>query len=762
MSLMGYISGIILADLYFDVNLIIFFAIMSIIVSVFFLVRNLPVCAIFMCVFIVVGMGIYHITADSYKDSIKYINEHSSQIVLRIKSNPASDDKRISFDAFASDKDNERIATVRVFVNNSDAGCVKYGDIIHIRNLEVVFPEEGYNPGDMNYGKYLMSHGIAGCVYAYAEDVMYIGNRINPLVKTIYKLKDYTDKVIYNGIGGDEGGFAVALITGDKRYLSNKALQDIESAGLSHVVSVSGMHLGIFVMLISHIFSRRRRRSYISAVVNVVFCIFAVIFTGGSYSVIRAAMMVILANIGYFIGRGAYSLNSVFCVGGIIVALNPFALFDTAFVLSFAATISIIMFNDRVDGFLRDRMRMEGTYLRGIISVTFSAQILVIPILIFMKNTVNTYSLLSNIVTAPVVPFLMTSIVAAVIFSRCGVVFEVIKYVPLFISRYILRLCSTVARLPYSEIIVSDFLFVLIILLLFIYVILRYIAKCVRTDKIKKISKIYLLFCVLCVVLCMFFVRSTRVDFINVGQGDSTLIRDKGVNILIDSGGRSDIESDFGRRIVGAYLRRKGVYSLDYAFITHFDADHCQGIISVMDKVKIKKLVIPEPAESNDDIYFHNIITQKARSKGTEVLYTKYADEFVIRRGSSLRIVAPRKRTDSSNGNSLMIMYSSEGVNTLFCGDNDNEEELRAYDAFAHILKVGHHGAADSSSEEFLDRVRPRIAVISAGKNNAYSHPHKEVLRMLYKRGIHVFRTDFDGTISVELHKGKVKVRTTR
>ncbi len=759
-SLTGYAIGIVLADVLYDIRIIIPLAILCVALCGVALWKNISYGWVFFCVFLVAGIFYCNHISQNHIENVEYINRFRKSVVLFVRNNPFSKGDRTTFNAVAM-KDGRKIATLSVSVSGDGHQNIKYGDIIFVDDMQVTIPYEGYNRGDMDYDKYLKSHGVSGLVYADTEDVSIFGNDGNEIIRGIYFLSDFTKDAIMRYIQGDEGGFSVALLTGDKNYISQDTYLDIEVSGLSHVVAVSGMHMNIFIMLVYVLFSRSRKRSYTATFVNILLCIFMVIFTGGSYSVIRAAMMVILANIGYFLGRGTYSLNSVICVGGIIIVVNPYALFDMSFILSFAATLSIILFEEKTEDFIEKKACIKNKYFKSLISVTLSAQYLVFPCIIAMKNTVNTYSLLSNVLVSPIIPFYMLSVIFLVVFSGIGLIADFVKYITFIMAKYVLKVCDTISVMPYSEIVVSDFMFSVFIVLSILSVYLYYLLRLNRFKYRGIIINIWTLSVIILLTIPVLFPLNTYIDFINVGQGDSTLIRDKGVNILIDSGGSKRLDSDFGNRVVGAYLKRKGVKRIDYAFITHYDTDHCQGMISLLDYFDIERIIGPPPSGKEDAI-LHNAIITKAREKGTEIIYTKYGDKYVIREGSILMIVAPEKYSgDNSNADSLMIMYDCDGVKTLFAGDNSNEENVKRYDADADILKVGHHGAVDSNSKEFIRRVSPVISVISVGENNIYSHPHSEVLKILYKSGSIVMRTDYDGAVSVRIKNGKIKVKTS-
>lgn len=760
-SLFGYVSGIILADIVSDERILIPMVVCCLIICGFALYKDKSFVWIFMTVFLVSGTFVYYHSDSVHRQKVQYLNNHSKGIILRVCNNPSYQGQRGTFYADAL-LDEKKITTLSVTVSANNSKKIKYGDLLYIDDMRITSARDGYNKGDMSYNTYLKARGVSGCVYSDSEDILCIGNDAVPVIRTIYSLSDFAKSTLLSSISGDEGGFSVAILTGDRKHLSDSAAYSIEASGLSHVVAVSGMHMNIFIMLVYIIFSRSKKRSYLASFINIVLCVFMVIFTGGSYSVIRAAIMVILANAGYFIGRGTYSLNSVLCAGAIIVLFNPFAVFDMSFILSFAATVSIILFEEKTEALIEKYTGISSKFLRSLIAVTLSAQYLVIPCVIAMKNTVNTYSLLSNILVAPVIPFYMVSVIVTFCFCKVGAVMDIVKFVPYLTGKYILKISSVISGMPYSEIVISDGLFGFIMCTIFCGFSFCLILRRRYAISTKAVVKITALTVIILLISSTIIPSGTYIDFINVGQGDSMFIRDNGVNVIIDSGGSKDLDSDFGIRVVGAYLKRKGVNKLDYAFVTHYDSDHCQGMISLFDRFRVDKLIVPPPV-CESDVVLHRAIIDKASKNGTEIIYTRYGDEYKISKNSYIRIVAPKRyNSGDSNINSLMIMYESEGVKTLVAGDNSNEENLDINECDADILKVGHHGASDSNDASFIMRVSPVLSVISVGENNMYSHPHSDVVKSLYKSGSDVLRTDYDGAISVKINNGKIYAKTEK
>lgn len=233
-----------------------------------------------------------------------------------------------------------------------------------------------------------------------------------------------------------------------------------------------------------------------------------------------------------------------------------------------------------------------------------------------------------------------------------------------------------------------------------------------------------------------------RVHFIDVGQGDSTLIEKDGHFMLIDAGERDQGET------VASYLEKQGVKTLDYVIGTHPHSDHIGGMETIIRKFEIQKVFLPEK-EHTTKVY--EGLLDAIGEKRLNVTLPKPGDTYPLG-DASFQIIAPAgDYGDNLNNWSVGIRLDYGNNSFVLCGDAEKEaEEDMAAGGFslkADVLKLSHHGSSTSSSPGFLDRVDPEFVVISCGKNNDYGHPHKEILNMLKERGIKALRTDRLGTI---------------
>ncbi|ACA56429.1 ComEC/Rec2 family competence protein [Clostridium botulinum] len=234
-----------------------------------------------------------------------------------------------------------------------------------------------------------------------------------------------------------------------------------------------------------------------------------------------------------------------------------------------------------------------------------------------------------------------------------------------------------------------------------------------------------------------------KVHYIDVGQGDSILVQTKDKNILIDAGTRKSSDN------LISYLKKQHIKKLDYVIATHPHEDHIGGMPKVIEEFEISNFYAPKKT-ANTKIFKDMILQLK--KKNLKINVAKKGISLDLSNNSSLDFLAPVKDNyENTNDSSAVVKLTHGNTKFLFTGDAEKTSEKDILnsneDLSSNVLKVGHHGSHSSSSKEFLDKINPKIAIISCGKNNDYGHPHKETMKELNKRNIEVYRTDIDGNI---------------
>ena len=252
---------------------------------------------------------------------------------------------------------------------------------------------------------------------------------------------------------------------------------------------------------------------------------------------------------------------------------------------------------------------------------------------------------------------------------------------------------------------------------------------------------------------------------IDVGQGDSLLIRTKNnKSIMIDTGGSITYKKekwelknrnfDIEKSTIIPFIKSIGINKIDYLFLTHGDYDHMGESIDLVENFKVEKVIF-NCGEYNDlEKELIKVLDKK------KIPYYSCIKELNIDKNKLYFLQT--KEFDNENDNSNVIYTELNGYKFMFMGDASNTIEYEILNEYnlpdIDVLKVGHHGSKTSSSEEFINEIKPKYSIISVGKNNRYGHPNKEVLENLDNSKI--YRTDQDGSIMFKIKNNKLKIET--
>ena len=253
--------------------------------------------------------------------------------------------------------------------------------------------------------------------------------------------------------------------------------------------------------------------------------------------------------------------------------------------------------------------------------------------------------------------------------------------------------------------------------------------------------------------------ESTKVYFVDVGQGDCEVIISNGQVAVIDAG-----DVDYGDAVV-AFLHSKGVKEIDLLVMTHAHSDHMGGMRKVVESFPVKKMItseLPDAQVPTTKVY-QNLL-KAVLAKGGTLSYPKVGDTFVIGDGT-LTVLSPSKNYDNLNDTSLILRYDVRNTSFLFTGDAEKPAERdlveSGFNVKVDVLKVGHHGSSTSSLDEFIKAAAPTYSIISVGHDNSYNHPNKAVLARLEKVST-VYRTDIGGTVTAETDGQTITITTEK
>jgi DNA internalization competence protein ComEC/Rec2-like protein len=662
------------------------------------------------------------------------------------------------------EKEYKKVCTAKIVRNNKkilinikmsqDIPSIKYGDSLYIEG-EFKKPEEARNYKGYNYKQYLKTKKIIGTVELEKAKILKSSNG-----SFIHNIQKYIKDTINGTLTDEEGNLLLAILLGDKDKLSEDIQESFKTSNLSHMLAVSGAHVSYIILGLTYVLQNSIIGKKNGKIVCIFFLLVFMAITNFTPSVTRACIMAVLTLFSGIVYRKSDVYTNISVAALITLIFNPYSLLDLGFQLSYGGTIGIIIFIKRIQE--KKSNSKVVNYIKQMALVSIYANIIIIPIMMYHFNTVSLTFIISNIMASPILGiivingflFIITSITVKPLTRLIAIFIKPILSILIKIS----QICS---KLPFSNILVVT---------PYMFNVISYYAIILYCIKSKKNNKCKIIICLLIVLILINFIiyifpQKLRIFFIDVGQGDSTLIitPDK-KTVLIDGGGSDSF--DVGEKVLLPYLLDRRILKVDYVLISHFDTDHCGGILTIMEKVKVKNIIISEQAEHSENYErFKKLMIHKK----IRLIEVKKGDKIKIGRYSEFKILFPTSRLLSENplnNNSIVAQFNYNNFKMLFTGDIEKLAEQQILktekaEIRADILKVAHHGSKTSSIPEFIKAVRPKIALIGVGKNNTFGHPNQQTIKNLENIKCRIYRTDLQGEIIIKIdQKGRMNVKS--
>ena len=662
------------------------------------------------------------------------------------------------------EKEYKKVCTAKIVRNNKkilinikmsqDIPSIKYGDSLYIEG-EFKQPEEARNYKGYNYKQYLKTKKIIGTVELEKAKILKSSNG-----SFIHNIQKYIKDTINGTLTDEEGNLLLAILLGDKDKLSEDIQESFKTSNLSHMLAVSGAHVSYIILGLTYVLQNSIIGKKNGKIVCIIFLLVFMAITNFTPSVTRACIMAVLTLFSGIIYRKSDVYTNISVAALITLIFNPYNLLDLGFQLSYGGTIGIIIFIKRIQEKKSNSKVIN--YIKQMALVSIYANIIIIPIMMYHFNTVSFTFIISNIMASPILGiivitgflFIITSITVKPLTRLIAIFIKPILSILIKIS----QICS---KLPFSNILVVT---------PYMFNVISYYAIILYCIKSKKNNKCKIIICLLIVLILINFIiyifpQKLRIFFIDVGQGDSTLIitPDK-KTVLIDGGGSDSF--DVGEKVLLPYLLDRRILKVDYVLISHFDTDHCGGILTIMEKVKVKNIIISEQAEHSEN---YERFKKLMINKKIRLIEVKKGDKIKIGRYSEFKILFPTSRLLSENplnNNSIVAQFNYNNFKMLFTGDIEKLAEQQILktekaEIRADILKVAHHGSKTSSIPEFIKAVRPKIALIGVGKNNTFGHPNQQTIKNLENIKCRSYRTDLQGEIIIKIdQKGRMNVKS--
>lgn len=547
------------------------------------------------------------------------------------------------------------------------------------------------------------------------------------------------------------------------------------------MLAVSGSHITYIISAFSILMEKKNKR--ITKILTIIFLIFFMALTGFTASVVRASIMGILILTSGLVHRKSDTINNLGISSLIILICNPYTIIDAGFWLSFAGTMGIILLEEPINSYFQKFKICKIKSISWIINsftITFAANIIIIPIMAYMFSTFSMTFWISNILAAPVMEFV--TIYGFLMYFISIFLLPLAKFLGIILNfslNSLIKIAEITSLIPGSSIYIkTPYLLECIIYYLILFLIFNW--KRIKEklennkilEKIKKNSYKYISIILISIILTNTIsnkiFQEIKIYFVDVGQGDSTLIQTiEGKNILIDGGGSEFGSFDVGESILLPYLLDRRITTIDYLMISHFDSDHIGGVFAILENLKVKNIIISKQGETSENLKKFYEITN---NKGIRTIIVKKGDIVEIDKYSHFEILFPEDNLIEDNilnNNSIVARFNSLDFSILFTGDIEEIAEKRLCELYsgtdkleAFVLKVAHHGSKTSSTEEFLELVKPKIALIGVGKNNNFGHPNIDVIERLENMGSKIYRADNCGEIIIRINREKLQIHT--
>ena len=597
---------------------------------------------------------------------------------------------------------------------------MKLGITVNIRgNLEK--PLNNTIPNTFNYKRFLNSRNIYWIMRGLRVEI------IDENVNWFYGIKNYiVDRIDRLS---KSNAYIKTFILGERNDIDQITYINYQKNGVAHLFALSGMHVNLlagFILLSLRKIKLSENKSYL---IVILFLFFYAALTNYTASILRATLFFSLLSLNKIMYTHIKTINILLLVGCILLIRNPLIIYDLGFQYSFVISFGLVLSSNKFKG---------SNYIMKLVKVSTIAFLFSIPITLNNFYEINLLAILNNLVFVPMVTLIIYPLsLIAFIFPFLDNILYFFIYIMEFFNNVISRMSLFTIIIPKLGLFLSlVFYFILILMII----------------KNKIALKLLLIGILMFVKYQPKFDSSAYVYFLDVGQGDSTIIRtpyDREV-IMIDTGGRLEFETSEWRRRsrtfdisnnIMVFMKSIGITRIDHLILTHGHEDHLGGAINLIDNFRVNNIVMNvgelNPAELRIINHAINI----------PVTQNEFNTELKINSLNNIDF-------GNENDNSLVLLFELYNKRFLIMGDATKKtENAITENVNADLLRTGHHGSRTSSGEDFLRRVNPNLAIISSGRNNRFNHPHREVIETIEKLNIDYLNTATSGTIWLKLRR---------
>lgn len=616
----------------------------------------------------------------------------------------------------------EKIKLTYYYHDKKEIENIQIGDIIKVTGT-LEKPLSTTIPNTFDYQKYLYYNKIFYIIKA--KTITKIKNNTS----IIYKIKTDINNKLSNY---KTSPYLKTFILGNTDEVDKNILNIYYDLGISHIFSISGMHISIIAFFLLFILNKISYNRFFNYIVVIFFLIFYSILIDFPASVFRSLIMYILFSINNVFNLKVKPLDIALLTFSVCISINPLIIHNIGFQFSYINVFTLILLKDKIQS-------IKNNFLKSLY-ISYICFIVSLPICIYNFYEINFIGIILNVIVVPLVNI--------IIFPLCILTFilPIFDNILIFFINILENICLIVNKINFTKLIMSKPNMIVIVLYYIIIYMMFYNKKYI----------IPFLLLILFHKNIIYLNDFVTITFLDVNQGDSIFISypNNKANILIDTGGNINSNYNISTNKIIPYLKSIGLDNLDYLIISHGDFDHMGEAINLVNNFKVEKVIF-NCGEFNE---LENELIKILYKK--KIPYYSCIKELNI--DDNKLYFLNNRDYDNENDNSSVIYTELNNHKFLFMGDAGvavEEDLLEKYNLQdIDVLKVGHHGSNTSSSKYFIDKINPKYSIISVGKNNWYGHPNKEVLDNLEKSKI--YRTDEDGSIMFKIKNNKFKIET--
>jgi competence protein ComEC len=611
------------------------------------------------------------------------------------------------------------------------------------------------NPGEFNYNKYLHLYGTTGILNVYnSDDFNIINHNKYWFADCLFRIRKNIAAQLSLYHDSEAASLMKGLLLADRSEMDDDTKTEFVNAGVVHVLAVSGLNVEYILLLC--IILLGRLNIFSKSFLTILCLVFFLLITGIQASVFRAVLMSTIVIITYITTRSTNVINSIALSAFILLTFYPFYLYDPGFQLSYAAVLSMAaiypFFHTNIEKIKSKTLKIT----LQLIALSLSAQLGTIPFTLYYFGKLSVTSLAANLIVIPFIGVLVgigiASLIASIISPFVALCYGNINSL---LTRLLYLFIHLAGNESYSFIRIRNYsLYDSIVFYFFLFALIYFYIRFKNT--VARLLVIPLLIADFIIISSidnwdLLAKNELNVLMIDVGQGDSFLIRfPDGETALIDAG-EASMNFDNGRKVILPLLNYLDIPEIDYAFVSHIDSDHYSGFVSLIRAGKIKKIYKPElDTALSKDLKFENYIRNRhipVNHYNNSEIKIGNARLFVLNNKS-----IPFRKSNSNNDNSSLIKIIYGNTSFLFTGDLGKTAEqyyasLYSNSLKSDVLKVSHHGSKYCSTFNILNKIQPQFALISAGIKNKYNHPSAGVLARLRMFHTNILRTDKEGAV---------------